>query len=158
MPTFRIVPAFAVGVAAFLLADVASAADQTLITEKEAKLPAAASVELTRSQRAITRGPKVLLVSPEAPGANPVKSPVKLKLRFNSFGGAKIDTNSIKIVYLKSPEVDLTKRVKPFIAEDGKTLEMEAARVPPGDHIIKVDLKDSDGRPATLSFMLKVAK
>ena len=90
----------------------------------------------------------------------PVRSnrPVKLKLKFECFGGSKIDTDSIKIIYLKNPEVDLTKRVKPFIAEDGKALEMDAARVPPGDHMIKVDLKDSDGRPATVSFLLKVAK
>src|SRR5262245_30229555 len=101
MPTFRIVPALAF---ALVFADATFAADQVLITEKEAKLPGPPSVELTRSQRAITRGPKVLLVSPEAPGANPVKSPVKLKLKFDSFGGTRIDTDSIKITYLKNPE------------------------------------------------------
>ena len=156
MSAVRIVLALAIGLPGLCAAGNAGAAEQVLITEREAKLPSLA-IEAPRAQRAITRGPKVLVVSP-ASGSEVVKSPVKLKLKFESFGGAKIDTDSIKVVYVKSPEVDLTKRVKPFIAEDGKGLEMDAARVPPGDHMIKVDLKDSDGRPTSVNFLLKVVK
>lgn len=156
MTPVRIVLALTVALPGLAAVHAASAAEVVLITEREAKLPSLVSAELPRSQRAITRGPKVLVVSPAA--GDPIKSPVKLKLKFDSFGGAKIDTDSIKIVYVKNPEVDLTKRVKQFIAEDGKGLELDGARVPPGDHLIKVELKDSDGRPASTSFVLKVAK
>ena len=32
------------------------------------------------------------------------------------------------------------------------------AELPPGDHMVRIDIKDSDGRVATTSFVLKVEK
>jgi hypothetical protein len=78
-----------------------------------------------------------------------------LQLKFESFGGAKIDTDSVKVTYMKSPSVDLTPRLKPFVKPDG--IDMPDAELPPGDHVIRVDVKDSEGRTATTSFTLKVA-
>lgn len=141
----------AVGLFSLILAGSANA--QVLITEQEAALPAAADTGLTF--RGVTRGPRIKLVSP-APGAGTVTSPVSLKLQFESFGGAKIDTSSVKASYLKSPAVDLTQRVQKFIKEHG--LEMDAAIIPPGEHIIKVDLKDTDGRAGSASIKINVAK
>jgi hypothetical protein len=126
---------------------------QVLITEQEAALPAAADTGLTF--RGVTRGPKVKIVSP-APGAGTVTSPLSLKLQFESFGGAKIDTSSVKASYLKSPSVDLTQRMMKYVKDNG--IEMEGAIVPPGEHVIKVDLKDSEGRAGSASFKLNVAK
>jgi hypothetical protein len=34
---------------------------------------------------------------------------------------------------------------------------MPDAELPAGDHLIRVDVKDSDGRVATTSFTLKIA-
>jgi len=59
------------------------------------------------------------------------------------------------VTYLKSPEVDLTGRVKPFVQASG--IDMPQALLPPGDHIIRVDVKDTEGRTGTTSFTLKVA-
>ena len=121
-----------------------------LITEEEAKLPPPKGA-VAADRRGIMRGPKVELVSP---GAS-VNSPLGLVLKFESFGGAKIDTDSVKVIFLRSPNVDLTSRVKPFVQADG--INMQDAELPPGDYTVRVDIKDSEGRPGTTIFTLKVA-
>ena len=78
-----------------------------------------------------------------------------LQLKFQAFGGAQIDPNAVQITYLKSPEVDLTSRVKPFVQASG--IDIPETLLPPGDHVLRVDVKDTDGRTGTTSFTLKVA-
>jgi hypothetical protein len=126
---------------------------EVLITEQEAALPAAADTGLTF--RGVTRGPKVQILSP-APGAGTVTSPLNLKLKFESFGGAKIDLSTVKASYLKSPSVDLTQRMQKFVKETG--IEMDGAVIPPGEHVIKVDLKDTDGRAGSANIKINVTK
>ncbi|MCP3381734.1 MULTISPECIES: hypothetical protein [unclassified Bradyrhizobium] len=135
--------------AAGLLFSGTSRATQ-LITEDEAKLPPPKGA-VTTDRRGILRGPKVEFVSP----GDSVASPLKLQLKFESFGGAKIDPDSVKVIFLRSPNVDLTARVKPFVQADG--INMQDAELPPGDYTVRVDIKDSDGRPGTAIFTLKVA-
>jgi hypothetical protein len=134
------------------LAAVFPASAQMLISEQEAALPAAADTKLTL--RGVTRGPKVQVISPAQEAA--VKSPFNLKLKFESFGGAKIDPASVKATYLKSPSVDLTQRMQKFIKDNG--IEMEKAEVPPGEHVIAVQLKDTEGRAVSMNFKINVAK
>ena len=136
-------------VAAGLLILGAAQATQ-LITEEEAKLPPPKGA-ITTDRRGILRGPKVEVVSP----GDAVSSPLRLQLKFESFGGAKIDPDSVKVIFLRSPNVDLTSRVKPFIQSDG--INMLDAELPPGEYMVRVDIKDSDGRPGTAMFTLKVA-
>jgi len=59
------------------------------------------------------------------------------------------------VTYLKSPVVDLTSRIKPFVQPAG--IDMPDAQLPPGEHLLRIDIKDSDGRPASISFLLKIA-
>jgi hypothetical protein len=136
-------------VAAGLLIPGAAQATQ-LITEEEAKLPPPKGA-ITTDRRGILRGPKVEVVSP----GDAVSSPLRLQLKFESFGGAKIDPDSVKVIFLRTPNVDITSRVKPFIQADG--INMQDAELPPGEYMVRVDIKDSDGRPGTASFTLKVA-
>jgi len=121
-----------------------------LITEEEAKLPPPKGA-VAVDQRGIMRGPKVEFVSP----GSPANSPLKLVLKFQSYGGAKIDPESVKLIFLRTPNVDLTPRVKPFVQPDG--INMHDAELPPGEYTMRVDIKDSDGRPGTAMFTLKVA-
>ena len=136
-------------VAAGLLIPGAAQATQ-LITEEEAKLPPPKGA-ITTDRRGILRGPKVEVVSP----GDAVSSPLRLQLKFESFGGTKIDPDSVKVIFLRTPNVDITSRVKPFIQADG--INMQDAELPPGEYVVRVDIKDSDGRPGTASFTLKVA-
>jgi hypothetical protein len=120
-----------------------------LITEEEAKLPPPKGA-IAADRRGILRGPKVEYVS----SGGSVSSPMRLQLKFESFGGAKIDPDSVKVIFLRTPNVDLTPRVKPFVKADG--INMQDAELPPGDYTMRVDIKDSDGRPGTAIFTLKV--
>lgn len=121
-----------------------------LITEEEAKLPPPKGA-IAAERRGILRGPKVEVIS----SGNVVSSPMRLQVKFESFGGAKIDPETVKVIFLRTPNVDLTPRVKPFIQPDG--INMQDAELPPGEYMVRVDIKDSDGRPGTASFTLKVA-
>ncbi|MGZ3410537.1 MAG: hypothetical protein ACXWJW_04550 [Xanthobacteraceae bacterium] len=142
----------AVALALFALVPASAfAADRLiLVTAEEAALPPVPTGELAR--RGVTRGPKVSLVSPASVTGQ--QSPVHLQLKFESFGGAKIDPNDVKVVYLKKPVVDLSQRVKPFT--QGAGIDIGQAEMPPGDHTFRIDVKDSDGRIATALFTLNV--
>jgi hypothetical protein len=124
-------------------------ASHILITDQEAQLPPQKAV-ITSDRRGITRGPRIELVSE----GNPVHLPMHLKLKFQAFGGAQIDTDSVKVTYIKNPTVDLTPRLKEFVQPTG--IDMPDVQLPPGDHLIRVDLKDTDGRLGIMSFVLKV--
>ena len=121
-----------------------------LITEEEAKLPPPKGA-IAADRRGILRGPKVEITAPE----DIVHSPLHLQLKFQAFGGAKIDTDSVKVLFLRTPNVDLTPRVKPFIQAGG--IDMPDTEVPPGEYTVRVDVKDSEGRPGTTSFVLKIS-
>ncbi|EKS38223.1 hypothetical protein [Afipia broomeae] len=127
-----------------------ASAGTVLISADEAKLPPPAGA-VAVATRGITRGPKIAYVAT----ADPAKSPMRLQLKFESFGGSKIDTDSLKVTYIKNPAIDLTPRLKPFVKPDG--IDMPDAELPAGDHVIRVDVKDSEGRTASTSFTLKVA-
>jgi hypothetical protein len=122
-----------------------------LISPKEAALPAAANAPATRG---ISRGPTVKLGSPEAD--TPVISPFDFRVLFEARGDAKIDPTSVKVIYLKSPFVDLTPRLKNAISASG--IDFSKAEVPPGTHLIRVSVKDSDGRETSSVLTLVVAK
>jgi hypothetical protein len=125
-------------------------AAQILITEEEAKLPPPRGA-VAADRRGITRGPKIEVISQ----GDPIHSPMHFQLKFESYGGSKIDTDSVKVTYLRTPNVDLTPRVKSFVQATG--IDMPDVELPAGDHMVRVDVKDSDGRVGTTSFILKVA-
>lgn len=123
-----------------------------LISEAEAKLPQATDSGM--ATRGITRGPGIEIVSPAA-GTQNIKSPLPLRVKFIGRNSISIDPASVKLTYLRVPTVDLTNRVKPHVTKDG--IDMEQADVPPGNHVIRVDLKDTEGRSATTTITLSVA-
>lgn len=123
----------------------------TLISAKEAALPSAAGALATRG---ISRGPAIKLASPEAD--TPVVSPFDFKVNFEPRGDAKIDASSVKVVYMKSPFVDLTPRLKNAISANG--IDFVKADVPPGTHTIRVTVKDTEGRETNSVLNLVVNK
>lgn len=122
-----------------------------LITAKEAALPSASG---TLATRGISRGPAVKMSSPEADV--PVNSPFDFKVLFEARGEGKIDPNSVKVVYMKSPFVDLTPRLKTAISPSG--INFSKAEVPPGTHTIRVTVKDLDGRETNQVLTIVVNK
>lgn len=136
-----------------MLGQLSSARAEMLISADEAALPAAGGG--LGGFRGVTRGPRVQSSSPATEGTS-VASPVDLRVKFESFGGATVDLASVKVTYLKTPSVDLTPRVKAFVKPTG--IEMPTAELPPGEHPIRIEFKDSEGRTAQGNFTLKVSK
>ena len=119
-----------------------------LVTQEEAAVPAASPKPLTRG---ITRGPGITLDSPR----EPVRSPFRLHVVFTAHGGDVIDPASVRVIYLRSKQVDLTARLKPFTGGEGITVD--GAEVPPGEHAFRIALRDNAGHEATADFVLRVA-
>ena len=143
--SFRILVGAAALAAALALAGPAAALE--LITDTEARLPAALS---TTTRGGITRGPSIVVVTP-GPDKD-VTAPFPMKVTFQPHGGSKIDASRVKVIYLKRPAVDLTPRLKAAISESG--IDLADANAPPGTHDIKIDVTDDAGRTksAVLSF------
>lgn len=146
----RIATLLSAGLLWTFIAMPAPAFAAALITPEEAALPAMKGA-VANSNRGITRGPKIT-VSDEA-GAR--SSPIRFQVKFQPLGGSTIDVDGLKVIYLKQPNVDLTPRVKPFVQPTG--IDMPDALLPPGDHLMRIDVRDSEGRVSTTSFLLKIA-
>ncbi len=148
----------ALGLAALLLCfgSLGAAGENTkvvLITSDEAKLPTISTSSLIM-RAGITRGPQINALLPK-PNAKGVSSPFHFQVKFVARSGAKIDFDSVRVVYLKQPLVDLTARLKQYIKADG--IDVDAAEVPPGTHSIKIDVKDSEGRAGSTLLTFNVA-
>jgi hypothetical protein len=122
-------------------------AGTVIITQQEASLP---PDEIVAGRRGITRGPHVDLVQP----AEQAYSPLRFQIRFRAFGGARINTDSLRVVYLKTPEIDITTRVIRFVQPDG--IDIPDAEAPAGEHYIRIEVKDSEGRIGGSVFALKI--
>jgi hypothetical protein len=127
----------------------AAQAGHVLITEDEARLPPPHAGVADR--RGITRGPRIDFMHP----GEPVHLPMHFQVRFAAFGGATIDLDAVKVTYLRTPNVDLTPRVRPFLQASG--IDIPDVELPAGEHMVRIDVKDSEGRAGTTSFVLKVA-
>lgn len=134
-----------------LACSLATAQATPLITPTEAALPAASGAMATRG---ITRGPAIKQVSPQTD--QPIKGPFDWKVQFEARGGEKIDPASVKVTYVKSPFVDLTPRIQSAISADG--INFNKAEVPPGEHVLRITVKDSAGRETNSTMTLKVEK
>jgi hypothetical protein len=121
-----------------------------LITPDEAQLPTPKGVY---APRAITRGPRIELSEQDN---GELRSPLRLQLKFKGFGGAGINLDSLHVTYLKQPNVDLTSRVRPYAQATG--IEIPDAEAPPGQHFVRVEIQDSEGRRTVTTFLLNVAK
>jgi hypothetical protein len=62
----------------------------------------------------------------------------------------------VLLTYLRTPEIDLTQRIKPFIAAGG--IDVQDAQVPPGTHTIRVIVADTDGRTNEADFTFTVGQ
>ena len=122
-----------------------------LILAEESALPDAPIRPLTRG---IGRGPGIKVISP-ADGAA-LASPFVLKLEFESRGGMQIDPDSVRVAYLKATPIDLTPRLKGLISAAG--INFANAEAPEGKHLLRVTVKDIDGRETNSVVTLVIGK
>ncbi|MDR3438625.1 hypothetical protein [Telmatospirillum sp.] len=121
----------------------------TLITDNEAHLPTQ-----SEAPRGITRSPTILLDTPHAAVA--AHKPFEFKIEVQPHGGATIDPTKVHVTYLKEPAIDLTQRLRPFVTASG--IDMPDAEAPAGDHPLRIDVEDSDGRTSHTVITLAVKK
>jgi hypothetical protein len=138
-------------IAAAWFAGSAQAQTLQLITADEANLPNAPG---QIASRGVTRGPGIKFMSPDS-ATKSIKGPVDLKIAFEPRGGSKIDAASVRMTYLKNPEVDLTERVKSGIKPEG--IDVSKAVMPPGNHQIRISVKDDEGRQTNSVLNLTVS-
>lgn len=110
-----------------------------LVTGQEAALPPSTT---SKAGRSITRGPAIRQISPD--GAVAANRPFDLHVDFAGRGGERINPASAQITILRGGNVNITDRLKPYITEKG--IEMPAAMVPPGTHVLQVAVSDASGR------------
>ena len=141
-------PRFLTILAGLVLVSSQACAGTVLITEEEASLPP----EPIADSRSITRGPRIELVQP----GETAYSPMHFQLRFQSFGGSRINTESLHVTYLKTPEIDITPRLARFARPAG--IDIPDAEVPAGEHSIRVQVTDSEGRNRSSVFTFKISR
>ena len=129
-----------------------SNAADVLITQAEAHLPSPGDSMM--ATRGLTRGPGVEQLTPD-PDSKGVKSPLPLKIKFVGRNNVAIDPASVKVTYLRTPSVDLTERIKAHLTPDG--IDMKEVEVPPGTHVLRLDVRDQQGRTSTATIKLTVA-
>ena len=83
-----------------------------------------------------------------------VRSPLTLKIKFTAHNNAEVDPATVKASYLKLTPVDLTDRLHKYISSEG--IDMPDAEVPPGTHLLRLELKDSLGRTSVSVIKLIV--
>lgn len=148
----RISLLFAVATATLACGGMPAIAGEMLITKAEATLPAPPDLG-SFATRGLTRGPRVEQVSPDPRGKG-AKSPFPLEIKFVAHNDTTVDPKSVKVTYLKSPSVDLTPRLKGHISPAG--IDLGDAEVPPGTHMLRVEVRDSQGRAGTAIVKLSV--
>jgi hypothetical protein len=126
------------------------AAAEVLITAEESKLPVN-----NVSRRAMFLGPTIEIISPRS-DLGPVRSPVRLVLKFRNHGGAQVNLDTLSVTYLKKPTIDLSARVAPFATAEG--INMPIAEVPPGSHRLWFDIEDSNGEIGSAELTLQIAE
>jgi hypothetical protein len=129
-----------------------------LITAKEAALGSATSAIALASaddtgNRAITRNPKIILMSPSGAASAPL---IHFEIKFQAFNNARIDPARVKLTYLRPQPLDLTPRVKAFIRPDG--IDIPRAQVAAGKHLIQIDAVDTEGREVSRQLTLDVTQ
>ena len=82
--------------------------------------------------------------------------PFDFKVKLEAHGGASVTPDKVRVTYLKMPGIDLTERIRPFITAEG--IVMAGAEAPAGEHQLRIDVEDSDGRTSQSIITLWVVK
>ena len=109
-----------------------------LITAEEAQFPSSDSSGVSRN---ITRGPGIDTLAPSPIGVHGV---FRFAVKFKPRNGVEIDPESVRVTYLREPNIDLTPRIKAFITAGG--IDAPEVVAPPGEHVIVIEAVDKEGR------------
>lgn len=98
-------------------------------------------------------GPEIQVVHPGGEAID--RQPVEIDVVFNqSKDGAEPNMSSLKVRYIKFFSIDITDRVKPYVA--GNRIHVTQAEFPKGDHTVEIYLEDSQGKASSKVVEFKV--
>ncbi|MBF0562517.1 MAG: hypothetical protein HQL37_10960 [Alphaproteobacteria bacterium] len=132
--------------------DLSYAAGSLLVTPQEAAMPPAKYAREKKIMRSVFPGPRITVKSPVS--LKDVSPPVKIDVAFEPTS-IPIDRDSLKILYVKFVDIDITDRVRPYITPAG--IRIPDADLPSGKHTIEIDLRDLDGNVTSseMTFTVK---
>lgn len=115
----------------------------TLLTDEE--ITASARLELEDVERSgPTGGPEIEVVQPSE--SQPVRAPIDLDLRFAARNGARIDPETLTVVYAKEGfHKDLTGLIRKHGRVSAPGVTLNGAELPPGRHQLIVAIADNHG-------------
>ena len=130
-----------------------------LITPEEAGLPPALVDPYEVRQRGLEKdepsmpdtGPVIQVEKPETEEAHP--SPLEILIRFTP-RQAPVDLSTLNVTLVKFFNIDLTGRVRPYTSPDG--IHIQDAKLPSGEHTLRLTLADMDGGLTTEEISLRV--
>ena len=130
---------------------LASFETMTLLTEEEGALRDAPP-GLYEVGRSLNEGPEIEVIAPETDKSQ--VAPVKIVVRFISRNGREVDLSKFKVEALKFFTIDITERTLPFTTQEG--IRIERAKLPSGEHKIRVTIGDVSGGITSQTFVVRV--
>ena len=99
-------------------------------------------------------GPQIEVVEP--PPDAEYKAPIRLIINFVPREGTQVDLKSFRLEYLKLISIDITGRVAEYLGPTG--VRIERADLPPGNHKLRITIKDTKGGIGQQVYSVKIAK
>jgi len=98
-------------------------------------------------------GPGIQVVQPGGDAID--RQPVEIDVIFNqSKDGAEPNMASLKVRYIKFFSIDITDRVKPYVA--GNRIHATQAEFPKGEHTVELYVEDTRGKASSKVIEFKV--
>lgn len=126
-----------------------------LITEQEAALadaPEGPKIAGKLLEKETGQGPLIVLNSPKNEGYYP--KPIKIDILFIPRGDAAIDLSTLKVIYVKIFNIDITARVKKHATDKG--IQIPEVEIPSGKHKFKILLSDTKGNMSSQNLVFVV--
>jgi hypothetical protein len=125
------------------------AATLQLLTMEEAALPEARNFGFAAALR--NDGPSITARDLEVTAGDRT---FPLQVAFAPRDGAQVDVNTLKLECLKSTNIDLTPRIKPYADKNG--VKVDSISLPPGSYRFRVAISDFRGRFSEKEFTVRV--
>ncbi len=100
-----------------------------------------------------TAGPLIKVEKPEEGNIFNGKINIEVKFKKNPLG-SDVDMGTLKVVYLKIFDVDITDRIRPYIK--GEALVGKNIEFPEGEHIFQIRIQDKEQIESVKTFSIIV--
>jgi hypothetical protein len=145
-----------VALTVFVVASPAGAAtDEWMITPEESKLQVRAGNYAEPIAAIEGPGPQIVLKNPKM--FMRLRSPINIFIAFEpGKSGKPADMETLKVTLIGFIDINITDRLREYIR--GTSLDVEEAKLPSGEHRLRMRIKDVDGNPNERDVVVTVLK